>query len=397
MVELRKRPAPKEPPAPAPAAKKGRASSSKAKDKPAASESSVTAKAKKAATKVKQAVAGPTATETNTNTGTGTTDNGAAKQPTIEDVPETAVESGQTGMIPETAGTAPSTTTVPATTEPGSADTATAASVSDIASAAAAKKPGAAAASKPGVPISENLVGQSAEDSQANLEQAQKVGLLDQGATSDTAARAAGDADRPPATEDLENPPETGKVEPAATTSTSVTVAATSGGPALETATVPLSAAGVGKQIPDLSAFGGTVETHMGTKTTLAALLTDSPGGVVIFTYPRASTPGCTTQACSFRDNHATFTDGTGLKVYGLSTDSTKANTTFATKQKLPYELLCDVNASLTGVLGMKKGPKSTVRGVVVIDGKGVIKVWFQGGPQKTVDVVEEYVGTLEK
>jgi peroxiredoxin Q/BCP len=43
----------------------------------------------------------------------------------------------------------------------------------------------------------------------------------------------------------------------------------------------------------DLSTFGGEVETHDGKKTTLAKLVEESKGGVVLFTYPKASTPGC--------------------------------------------------------------------------------------------------------
>lgn len=52
-----------------------------------------------------------------------------------------------------------------------------------------------------------------------------------------------------------------------------------------------------------------------------------------------------TNQACLFRDNYAAITEA-GLSVFGLSTDSPKANTTFATKQKLPYQLL--VSRTLT-------------------------------------------------
>ena len=44
----------------------------------------------------------------------------------------------------------------------------------------------------------------------------------------------------------------------------------------------------------DLTAFGGEIETHDGSKTTLAKLVEESKGGVVLFTYPKASTPGCT-------------------------------------------------------------------------------------------------------
>ena len=88
-----------------------------------------------------------------------------------------------------------------------------------------------------------------------------------------------------------------------------------------------------------------------------------------------------TTQACLFRDNYSPLT-GASLAIYGLSTDSPKSNTTFVTKQKLPYTLLCDPKASLIKAIGMHKGGSGsgTSRGVVVVDKGGNVKVWFQGG-----------------
>ncbi|KIW91206.1 uncharacterized protein Z519_08102 [Cladophialophora bantiana CBS 173.52] len=143
----------------------------------------------------------------------------------------------------------------------------------------------------------------------------------------------------------------------------------------------------------DLDGFGGTVQTHDGTDVTLKELIEKSGAGVVIFTYPKASTPGCTNQACLFRDNYTPIT-GASLAVYGLSTDSPKANTTFATKQKLPYQLLCDPNATLTSAIGMKKpgAGKSTTRGVIVIDKQGTLRLWEQAGPAKTLEAVLEYI-----
>src|SRR5690242_9371994 len=112
MVELRKRPPPKEPPAPAPVAKRGRGAASSKKAKPAGKKESVASKAKQAATKIKEAVVG---NDTNENS---TTKASADMQPTVED--EAAVEKGKGGMIPETADAAPNTVTVPvsASTEP---------------------------------------------------------------------------------------------------------------------------------------------------------------------------------------------------------------------------------------------------------------------------------------
>lgn len=77
-----------------------------------------------------------------------------------------------------------------------------------------------------------------------------------------------------------------------------------------------------------------------------------------------------------------------GLSVYGLSTDSPKSNTNFATKQSLPYPLLCDPSGKLISAIGMKKAPKGTARGVIVIDKTGKVTALEHGGPQRTVDVV---------
>jgi peroxiredoxin Q/BCP len=98
-----------------------------------------------------------------------------------------------------------------------------------------------------------------------------------------------------------------------------------------------------------------------------------------------------TKQACMFRDGYENLTS-TGLDIYGLSTDSPKANTTFKTKQNLPYPLICDVNVTLIGNLGLKKSPKGTVRGVCVIDKTGKVLLLEPGSPAGTVEAVEKFV-----
>ncbi|KAJ5081422.1 hypothetical protein NUU61_009686 [Penicillium alfredii] len=141
----------------------------------------------------------------------------------------------------------------------------------------------------------------------------------------------------------------------------------------------------------DLETFGGEIETNEGVKTTLKKLVEESQSGVVLFTYPKASTPGCTKQACSFRDNHTHLTS-TGLSIYGLSADSPKANTTFKTKQKLPYPLLCNPTATLIAAIGLKKTPKGTIRGVFAVDKAGKVLLREAGGPDATVDAVEKLI-----
>lgn len=104
--------------------------------------------------------------------------------------------------------------------------------------------------------------------------------------------------------------------------------------------------------------------------------------------------PG-TNQACLFRDSYEPLTAG-GLAIYGLSTDSPKANTTFQTKQKLPYPLLCDPSATLIAAIGLKKLPKGTQRGVFVVDKEGKVLVAEPGSPAGTVDRVKALVEELK-
>ena len=184
-----------------------------------------------------------------------------------------------------------------------------------------------------------------------------------------------------------------------------VAAAATNGSPA---AAKPA----VGDTIT-LDGFGGEIETNDGTKTTLKALVDASKSGVVLFTYPKASTPGCmhpshpspthlhpheiniltppctgTRQACLFRDAYTALSTASGLAIYGLSTDSPKANTAFKDKQRLPYPLLCDPAATLIAAVGLKKSPKGTTRGVFVVDKEGRVLASQPGGPEGTVGVV---------
>ncbi|KZZ96953.1 NADH-ubiquinone oxidoreductase 21.3 kDa subunit [Ascosphaera apis ARSEF 7405] len=135
----------------------------------------------------------------------------------------------------------------------------------------------------------------------------------------------------------------------------------------------------------DLDKFGGTVKKNDGSETTLQKLVEESNKGVVIFTYPKASTPGCTTQACLFRDSYKELTEA-GFAVYGLSADSPNANTNFQTKQKLPYPLLCDPEQTLIGALGLKKSPKGTVRGVFMADKNGQVLLLQPGSPTATLE-----------
>ncbi|OAQ61695.1 thioredoxin-like fold protein [Pochonia chlamydosporia 170] len=166
--------------------------------------------------------------------------------------------------------------------------------------------------------------------------------------------------------------------------------------PAAAAAAAPASRKIAVGDVIDLDDFGGEIQTNDGETTTLKKLLEESGSGVVLFTYPKASTPGCTNQVCLFRDSYTPLT-ADGLAIYGLSADSPKANTTFKEKQKLPYPLLCDPQATLIAAIGLKKQPKGTQRGVFVVDKKGKVLVAEPGSPAGTVDKVKALVEELKK
>jgi peroxiredoxin Q/BCP len=78
---------------------------------------------------------------------------------------------------------------------------------------------------------------------------------------------------------------------------------------------------------------------------------------VVLYFYPKDDTPGCTKEACSFRDAFAEY-GRRGIKVLGVSTDDEKSHRKFAEKYSLPFTLLADTDhavADLFGVYGEKQ------------------------------------------
>ena len=105
---------------------------------------------------------------------------------------------------------------------------------------------------------------------------------------------------------------------------------------------------------------------------------------VVLYFYPRDDTPGCTKEACSFRDAFTDFKKR-GIRVLGVSVDSEASHKKFTTKYKLPFTLLSDPDHAIAdayGVYGEKKFMGRTYMGVkritYLIDEKGKIKKVFE-------------------
>ncbi len=112
-----------------------------------------------------------------------------------------------------------------------------------------------------------------------------------------------------------------------------------------------------------------------------AVKLSDYSGKkLVLFFYPKASTPGCTTEACNLRDNYQTFL-AKGYDVLGVSADSGKRQQNFINKNELPFPLLADEDKTVINAFGVW-GPKKFMgkeydgihRTTFVIDEKGIIE-----------------------
>lgn len=100
---------------------------------------------------------------------------------------------------------------------------------------------------------------------------------------------------------------------------------------------------------------------------------------VVLYIYPRDSTPGCTNEACNLRDNYEHL-QAAGYFVIGVSTQDAKSHKRFIEKNNLPFPLICDTDKRLVealGVYGEKKMYGKTVMGVFrttfLTDESGVI------------------------
>lgn len=127
----------------------------------------------------------------------------------------------------------------------------------------------------------------------------------------------------------------------------------------------------VGQRAPD---FTGVTDED--TKLHLGDLVGNI---VVLYFYPRANTPGCTKEACSFRDNMIRLV-GMGVKVIGVSTDTVKRQAGFKVKHSLNFPLIADVDKTIVKLYGVQKAAIGIAKRVTfLIDREGIIRhVWPQ-------------------
>jgi peroxiredoxin Q/BCP len=130
-----------------------------------------------------------------------------------------------------------------------------------------------------------------------------------------------------------------------------------------------------GEAAPNFSAL-----LQDGSSIQLSELLKSESGkGIILYFYPKDNTPGCTTQACDFRDNWNILTSA-GWRVLGVSKDGEDSHKKFIEKYQLPFDLIIDADAGLMetyGAWGEKKNYGRTyfgvIRSTIVIDSNGKI------------------------
>ena len=133
----------------------------------------------------------------------------------------------------------------------------------------------------------------------------------------------------------------------------------------------------VGKKVPDFELPATGESTFK---------LSDCKGeNVVLYFYPKDSTPGCTTESQDFRDNHRKFR-ARKTRVFGISRDSIRSHENFRTKQALPFALLSDADekaCTLFDVIKEKNMYGRKVLGIerstFLIDAAGVLRVEWRG------------------
>lgn len=127
----------------------------------------------------------------------------------------------------------------------------------------------------------------------------------------------------------------------------------------------------VGDKIPNF-----TAKDSNGNDFDSASIIGKKP--VVFYFYPKDNTPGCTAQACSFRDQYEDFKDF-GAEVIGISSDSVQSHEKFAKRYKLPFLLLSDKDQKLRKLFGVKTNLFGLLPGRVtyVADNNGIVQLIF--------------------
>ena len=166
----------------------------------------------------------------------------------------------------------------------------------------------------------------------------------------------------------------------------------------LQTMLITLSLFGFGSQAKSQIANGALVpdfslQDQDGHTFTLSSALAKGP--VIVYFYPKDDTPGCTKEACSFRDSFAAFQDA-GVQVVGISSDDVASHKRFAEKYHLPFTLLSDTKGEVRKLFGVPKTMMMPGRVTYVLDSKGKVVHQFNS-MTKATQHVEEAMEAIKK
>ncbi len=142
-----------------------------------------------------------------------------------------------------------------------------------------------------------------------------------------------------------------------------------------------------GDRFPDFS-----VNDDEGNNVTLDAIKGKT---TVIYFYPKDDTPGCTKEACNFRDDLEKFKT-CGVPIYGVSVDSLESHKKFKKKYNLDFPLLSDNEKKLVEELGIKSIIGNAKRVTFVLDADGkIIKIYPNVSPDKHSKELIEFINGL--
>jgi peroxiredoxin Q/BCP len=148
----------------------------------------------------------------------------------------------------------------------------------------------------------------------------------------------------------------------------------------------------IGEKAPDF-----TLPSQMGDNVTLSEFF--GKKNIVLYFYPKDESPGCTREACRFRDSYDVFTS-LGAEVLGVSSQSVESHKSFATHHGLPFILLSDEDNRVRQLYGVPSS-MGIIPGRVtfIIDKQGIVRHIFssQFQPEKHIEEALKILKELEK
>ena len=133
-----------------------------------------------------------------------------------------------------------------------------------------------------------------------------------------------------------------------------------------------------------------TATTEAGVELVFADVYAKSPYTLVFF-YPKAFTPGCTSQSCSLRDGYESLAKQ-GVTIIGVSTDSVETQKKFKTEHRLPYTLIADTDKKVVKAFGQSSLMFASRQAYLIKDGK-IVYADLKGSTNHQADDILKFLG----